>query len=459
MLYVRTCILKTSIKTIGLLAALAMGLTGPLSPVQAAEHFWDEIPLSPSTTMPSEVLDDYWNSEFQRVNREVAAAQNTRLVFFGDSITWSWSLGPATGRELWENQFADYKPLNMGNSGDITPVMLHRVTRGNLDFPEGRHPKVAVLLCGINNFGVTQSAGGKEKWDLGADCPPEDIANGQRAIAQVFRRKLPQTRLIMMALLPVADRAKWQKCQRVNAINASLALDNNEVAFVNLQDSFLQPDGTINKALFTDGTHLTKAGYQAWEKGISPVIEKSMKAPPLNPVKIMVIGGVATEGLDSTGSYRCYLDGMLRRKGHHIDFIGSRHKHNGDKTEAGSYQFDPDHEGHSGKNFAWFAENMPRLLEPNTPDIAVLQPGHDDIAENITAVITALRAKNPEVKIVLAEPNHTTNGFAKSQVVVAKIGLDLETRVPSADEARKAATILAEAISPLLPLKKTSSTP
>ncbi len=71
--------MKTSIKTIGLLAALAMGFTSPLFPVQAAEHFWDEIPLSPSTTRPSEVLDDYWNSEFQRVNREVAAAQNTRL--------------------------------------------------------------------------------------------------------------------------------------------------------------------------------------------------------------------------------------------------------------------------------------------------------------------------------------------------------------------------------------------
>lgn len=112
--------MKISIKTIRLLAALAMGLASPLSPVQAAEHFWDEIPLSPSTTMPSEVLDGYWNSEFQRVNREVAAAQNSRLVFFGDSITWSWSLGPATGRELWENHFADFKPINMGNSGDIT---------------------------------------------------------------------------------------------------------------------------------------------------------------------------------------------------------------------------------------------------------------------------------------------------------------------------------------------------
>ena len=451
--------MKTSIRTIGRLAAFAMGLTRSLSLMQAAEHFWDEIPLSPSTTMPSEVLDGYWNSEFQRVNREVAAAQNSRLVFFGDSITWSWSLGPATGRELWENHFADFKPINMGNSGDITPVMLHRVTRGNLAFPDGRHPKVAVLLCGINNFGVTQSAGGKEKWELGADCPPEDIANGQRAIAQVFRRKLPQTRVILMALLPVAEHAKWKRCQMVNALQAAVIRDSTEVAFIDLQDRFLLADGSINKSLFTDGLHLSAEGYQVWAKGIASKIDEFMKAPPLNPVKIMVIGGVATEGLDSTGSYRCYLDGLLRRKGHPIDFIGSRHKHNGDKTEAHSYHFDPDHEGHSGKNFAWFAKNMPRLLEPNTPDIAVLQPGHDDIAENITAVITALRAKNPEVKIVLAEPNHTTHRFGKSPVVVAKIGLDLETRVPSADEGRKVATILAGAILPLLPLQKTSSTP
>lgn len=51
----------------------------------------------------------------------------------------------------------------MGNSGDITPVMLYRVTHGNLDFPKDHQPKVAVLLCGTNNFVVTQSAGGAKK--------------------------------------------------------------------------------------------------------------------------------------------------------------------------------------------------------------------------------------------------------------------------------------------------------
>ena len=261
----------------------------------------------------------------------------------------------------------------------------------------------------------------------------------------------------MMALLPVADRAKWKLCQKVNAIQAAVTRDSTEVAFIDLQERFLQADGSINKSLFTDGLHLSAEGYQTWAKGIAAQVDEFMKAPPLKPAKIMLIGGAAIEGVDSANSCRCYLDGMLRRSGHHIDFIGSRHKHNGGKTEIDSYQFDPDHEGHSGKNFAWFAENMPRLLEQNTPHIAVLQPGHDDIAKNITAVITALRAKNPEVKIVLAEPNHTTNRFAKSPVVVVNIGKVLETQVPGADQTRKNAAILAEAISTLLPLKKTSS--
>lgn len=446
-------------KNITLVAAL---LLARLPVAQAAEQFWDEIPVSPSTTRPTVVLDGYWNSEYQRVNREIAAAKNCQLVFFGDSITWSWSLGPATGKELWGQQFGPFNPINMGNSGDITPVMLHRVTRGNLDFPTGQHPKVAVLLCGINNFGVTKSAGGKEQWDLGINCPSKDIANGQRAIAQVFRRKLPHTRIIMLALLPLADRGKWEKCKQVNEIQAAVARDNDEVAFINLHESFLLPDGSLNKSLYTDGLHLSVAGYQAWARGIESKMDVFLKAPPLAPTKIMLIGGVVTEGRDSSRSYRRYLDGLLRRRGHLIDFVGSRHKHDDDRIEADDYQFDTDHEGYSGKDFAWLADKMPRLLEQNVPDIAVLQLGADDTAADVTASITALRSKNSQVKIVIAHPKPAKEAdesftllaksvsSAQSPVVFANIGKASDTKEPDADDARKMGAILADAIAPLI---------
>jgi lysophospholipase L1-like esterase len=291
----------------------------------------------------------------------------------------------------------------------------------------------------------------------------------------------------MMALLPVADSAKWEKCRRVNAIHASLASDPYQVAYLNLQDSFLQPDGTINRALYADGIHLSKEGYQVWAKGIAPVIEKFMKAPPLAPVKIMLIGGSATEGPDSSTSYRRYLDGMLRRSGHLIDFVGSRKKHNNDRTEPDSYQFDPDHEGHWGKDSAWIADNMPRLLERNVPDVAVIHLGAEDIVasqtaadpltdgivRNIDRVIKALRSKNEKVKIVIAQAlpvrgkeeisallNHKISQIARSSasVILAETSREFDRiqdmsrdeSLPNAGGATKIAATLSKALQPLL---------
>lgn len=251
--------------------------------LSAAPDFWDEIPASPSTTPPAAITDDYWHGQFQRVNREVAAANGTELVFFGDSITWSWSLGPATGKKVWEETYGKHKPINMGNSGDITPVMLYRVTHGNLAFPAGKEPKVAVLLCGTNNFTVNQSDGGKVRWELGADCPPEDVAAGIRSIAQAFRRALPRTRVIIMGILPVKQPEKRARCEKANAILASYALPRDEVVFLDAGKHFLLPDGSQDPKLFTDGTHLTEEGYRVWAKSLAPVLDEMMQAPPIKP--------------------------------------------------------------------------------------------------------------------------------------------------------------------------------
>jgi lysophospholipase L1-like esterase len=141
-----------------------------------------------------------------------------------------------------------------------------------------------------------------------------------------------------------------------------------------------------------------------------------MEAPLLNPVKIMLIGDSITEGADSNGSYRRYLDGMLRRDGHLIDFVGSRRKHSDDKTEPDNYEYDVDHEGHWGKSSAWMAENMQSLLASNVPDVAVIHLGTEDIisskvaaepladgiVKNIGKVVDTLRARNGNMNIVLS---------------------------------------------------------
>lgn len=268
------------------IVTLAVALTLTVMNGQSQEsgsHFWNDIPPSSSTTAPAEISDDYWHSEFERVNKEVAKAAGSQVIFFGDSITLGWSVGNAEGKAVWEKQFAKYHPINMGNSGDITPVMLYRAMKGNLDFAESQAPRVAVLLCGTNNYVVKESDGGKVKWDLGMNTPPGEVADGVRAVAQAFRRKLPTTRVIVLAILPVKDQTKWAKCRETNRILASYTYPKDEVVMMNLEDRFLDSEGLIKHELFTDGKHLTPAGYAVMADALVPRIEQLIEMGPIKP--------------------------------------------------------------------------------------------------------------------------------------------------------------------------------
>ena len=267
------------VKSMNLLLSLAL-LSSFAFAHEAAMDFWRPIKPSPSTTIPDKVSDAYWNSEYLRVNKEVANAKDASLVFFGDSITLAWSIGNAPCKAAWDQYFSAYRPINMGNSGDITPVMLYRLTKGNLDFPKGQEPRVAVLLCGTNNYVVKQSDGGKELWDLGIDTPPSDVADGILAVAQTFRRKLPHTRLILLGILPVKDQKKWEKCRETNRILACHRYPADEVVFMDLADQFIDQESGLKAGLFTDGTHLTARGYELIAKAISPQIKKWIEVQP-----------------------------------------------------------------------------------------------------------------------------------------------------------------------------------
>lgn len=245
--------------------------------------FWDPIPRNSSTTVPDAIYDGYWLSEFQRVNKAIKNADRPEVVFFGDSITLRWTMLKAEGKDTWEKKFSKYRPINMGNSGDITPVMLYRVKNGNLDFAPDQEPRIAVLLCGTNNFTVTQSDGGKVKWELGINTPPKEVAHGIRAVAQEFRRRLPSTRVIVLGILPVKNETKWAKCRETNRISASYHYPEDEVVFLDLQEHFLNPDGTQKTDLFLDGTHLTPQGYEALSVQLAPVIGRLLKLGPIKP--------------------------------------------------------------------------------------------------------------------------------------------------------------------------------
>jgi lysophospholipase L1-like esterase len=259
---------------IGAIPVLAAGQAEPSK--TASPDFWDPIPACSSTTPPSEIRDGYWRSQFERINQEVTQAQNSQLIFFGDSITMSWNLLQSNGKEVWNQRFAKYQPINMGNSGDITPVMLYRATHGNLAFPKDKAPRVAVLLCGINNYTVMKSDEGREKWALGIDTPPREVADGVRAVAQAFRKQLPTTRVILLGILPCKQPEKWTKVKETNRILASYRYPKDEVVFIDLAKYFTNSDGSLKSELYTDGTHLTEDGYKVMANVLEPEIERLM---------------------------------------------------------------------------------------------------------------------------------------------------------------------------------------
>ena len=266
-------------------ASSAMAAERSDGPAEDRPDFWDAIRPSSSTIVPESIRDGYWHGQFERVNRAVSEADQSRVVFFGDSMTWRWSLAKAEGLTIWQERFGQYNPINMGNSGDITPVMLYRLTHGNLAFAKGQEPAVAVLLCGTNNYVVKQSAGGEVKWDLGIDTPPSEVADGVRSVAQVFRRRLPGTRVIMLGILPVKNAAKWIKCKETNRINAGYKYPDDEVVFLDLEQHFLNADGSLKSELYMDGTHLTTQGYAVLADALEPVIQRLIKAGPIQAAR------------------------------------------------------------------------------------------------------------------------------------------------------------------------------
>ena len=85
------------------------------------------------------------------INDRRAMDGRVGLLFVGDSITDGWrNFGPRGGRDVFEQAYGKYRPLNIGIGGDRTQHVLWRLDAGEV---EGISPKVAVLMIGTNNLG------------------------------------------------------------------------------------------------------------------------------------------------------------------------------------------------------------------------------------------------------------------------------------------------------------------
>ena len=110
-----------------------------------------------------------------------------------------------------------------------------------------------------------------------------------------------------------------------------------------------------------------------------------------------------------------YLWNLLRNGGYNVDFVGSTT----DPTFT-AFVFDQDHDGYSGHTTARLASDMDRILAISAPDIVLLDIGTNDVLQqvpmndrmrNIDRIVSKLRQKNPNVRILIAQISPTADTF------------------------------------------------
>ena len=198
----------------------------------------------------------------ERFLKRIKDDNKIELLFIGDSITQGWSLAP----DVWKQYYGKWDTANFGDGGDYTQHVLWRVENGEL---EGIHPKVVVLLVGINN--LYHSPGNTA----------EQTAAGIKKILDTIHGKLPETKVLLLGIFPYY-RGKDAAGPRnaAAAVNAIIKKydDGSKTRYLELGDKFLQADGNgISKEVMKDGLHPTAKGYQIWAENMQPLLDEMMK--------------------------------------------------------------------------------------------------------------------------------------------------------------------------------------
>jgi lysophospholipase L1-like esterase len=194
--------------------------------------------------------------QHEAINKRVAEG-NVDLIFVGDSITARWA---GDGKEVWQKYYAKRNAANLGIGGDKTQHVLWRLEHGNID---GIHPKLAVVMIGTNNS-KTNTA--------------EEIAGGIKAIVEKLEEKLPDTKILLLAIFPRAEKPDAEQREtnaKASKLASSLA-DDKKVFYLDISDKFLSADGTLSRDIMPDLLHPNAKGYEIWAEAIEPTVAKLM---------------------------------------------------------------------------------------------------------------------------------------------------------------------------------------
>ncbi|MFZ9010687.1 MAG: GDSL-type esterase/lipase family protein [Anaerohalosphaeraceae bacterium] len=217
---------------------------------------------------PVAKTDAWWLSRQAHIKKQIGQG-NSDLLFIGDSITQGWETVP----DIWEASFGQWNPVNAGVNSDQTQHVLWRLENSGL---ENINPKAAVVMIGTNN------SDGRTN--------PTEIAMGIEAVVCSLHDKLPETKILLLAIFPrgsveqridpdinhnATPNPQWIKDDLANSMVA-LMDDHKKIYYLNINDVFLEDDGTLTHRTMPDLLHLSPEAYQAWADAIMPTLLEIM---------------------------------------------------------------------------------------------------------------------------------------------------------------------------------------
>ena len=219
------------------------------------------------------VVSDYGRlARFAAANAALAkkAPGETRVVFFGDSITDNWSKAGYGG-------FFPGKPyVNRGIGGQTTSQMLVRFRADVLSLD----PDVVVILAGTND--VAGNSG---------PISPEAVENNLASMAELA--KAHGVRVVLASILPVADdkrdgagqalvRTTDRPPATLRAINAWMSdyARRNGHVYLDYASAVGDASGAFKADLNGDGLHPNAAGYAVMAPLAEKAIAEALRARP-----------------------------------------------------------------------------------------------------------------------------------------------------------------------------------
>lgn len=155
----------------------------------------------------SRLAEPWWRHRFEEKQAELRH-DPVNLIWLGDSITQDWERdGPQPWSRfapVWQRFYGDRHAVNLGFKGDSTCHVLWRLLHGELD---GLSPRGLILLIGANNFG-----------HIHTDAAETEV--GIEAILDEIHRKLPQSHILLLGVLP-SIRSHWVT-ENTGRLNANL---------------------------------------------------------------------------------------------------------------------------------------------------------------------------------------------------------------------------------------------